>query len=226
MGVFSRLLKVGQAKANQIVDNLEKPEIMLEQAILDQEKQIRQAKANVQQVIATERQTKALLDKEGNEKTNWEERAKAALKANEETLATKALQRSEEHEKKMIALQPTWEVQRKDVESLKQDIQKMENELAELKRDKDIIVAQSKAAEVKKTIYEAKAKIGKNSTADLIARMKAKSERQNFEAQAAKELLDVGGDSLEKDFEKIERSATTNQSIQNKLESMKKEIEG
>ena len=35
MSVFKRLFKVGEAKANQIVDGLEKPELMLEQAIKD-----------------------------------------------------------------------------------------------------------------------------------------------------------------------------------------------
>ena len=67
MGVFSRLFKVGEAKANQIIDGLEKPELMLEQAIRDQEKNIREAKSKVQSVIATERQTKALLDQEKEE---------------------------------------------------------------------------------------------------------------------------------------------------------------
>ena len=66
MSVFKRLFKVGEAKANQIVDSMEKPELMLEQAIKDKAKQIGEAKKSVMSVIATERQTKALLLKEHN----------------------------------------------------------------------------------------------------------------------------------------------------------------
>ena len=223
MGVISRILKVGQAKANAIVDGLEKPEVMLEQAIRDQENQIKSARQKVQQVIATERHNKASLDKELIEQKNWEERARAALEAGEEAMAEKALIRSSEHDSKAISLRPVWEVQKKDVDVLKQDIQKMENELAALKRDKDIIIAQSKAASVKKTIYEAKAQIGKSSTADLIARMRDKAQRQTFEAEAAKELVDVGGDSLESDFKKLEGEGG-NQSVKAKLEEMKKNL--
>ena len=75
MSIFSRLFKIGEAKANQVVDNMEKPELMLEQAIRDKQKQISEAKKAIQQCIATERQTKALLLKEKSDKSMWEQRA-------------------------------------------------------------------------------------------------------------------------------------------------------
>lgn len=224
MGIFSRIFKVGEAKANQLIDKLEKPELMLDQAIKDQEKHIKEAKEKVQTVIATERQTKALLEKEKNEKLNWEGKAQMALKSGNEDLATKALIRAEEHGGKVNSLEPTWTTQRSSVDSLKIEIQKMEDELAELKRNKDIIVAQAKSAEVKKSIYEAKAKIGKSNTGDLVARMKAKAEKQGYEAEAAMELAqDLGdSDSLEKEFEKL--SIDSSSSVKAKLESMKSKL--
>ena len=70
MSIFKRMFKIGEAKANQIIDGMEKPELMLEQAIKDKAKQIGEAKKAVMSVIAIERQTKALLLKEQNEKKN------------------------------------------------------------------------------------------------------------------------------------------------------------
>ena len=71
MSIFGRLFKVGQANANKAIDKLEKPEVMLDQAIRDQEKAIAEAKKSVQGVIATERQVKGLLDQElNNQKLN------------------------------------------------------------------------------------------------------------------------------------------------------------
>lgn len=224
MSVFSRLLKIGAAKANQLVSGMEKPELMLEQAIRDKEKQIREAKSAVQSVIANERQSKALLDKERADKLLWEQKAEAALKAEREDLAVKALSRAEEHEKKTASLEQNWTLQRDNAGKLKQDILKLEDELAEFKRNKDFIIAQSKAAEVKKQIYQAKARITKdNSADDLMARMKAKAERIAFEADAAAEMADSfgGGDSLEKEFSQLGDAAAASASVQNKLADLK-----
>lgn len=226
MSIFGRLFKVGEANANKVLDKLEKPEVMLEQAIRDQEKHIREARQNVQSVIATERQTKALLDQEKENATGWQSKAEAALRAGNEDLATKALVRSEEHTNKSGIMQPQWEAQRADVEKLKVAITKLENELSELKRNKDIIIAQSKMAEVKKTIYEAKAQIGNKSgqTQALIDRMKEKAQRASYEADAAEELAEVsGGDELEKEFAQI-GSPTVSAGVQDKLAALKAKL--
>lgn len=225
MSVFSRIFKVGEAKANQLVDSLEKPELMLEQAIKDKAKQIGEAKRSVMSVIATERQTKALLLKEQNEKSTWEGKAQQALKAGNEELAIKALNRSQEHENKASGLETTWKNQKASVDQLKAEIIKMEDELAEFKRNKDFIIAQSKTAEVKKQIYQAKAKMSNDKSADdLMARMKAKAERAGFEADAAEEMAEsVTGDSLENEFEKLGTSSASAE-VTAKLEAMKKQL--
>jgi phage shock protein A len=225
MSILKRLFKVGEAKAYRMIDKLEKPELMLEQAVRDQESAIREAKEKVVQVIATERQNRALLDRETDSASEWEQKAQMALKSGNEELATKALVRSEEHEKRAESLKPQWEAQRASVESLKIEIRRMEDELAELKRNKDIIIAQSKAAEVKKQIYEAKAKIGDRGTQDLIERMKAKAERTSYEAAATEEMAkEVSeGDRLEKEFKKLEGQSAS-QSVQDKLAAMKAKL--
>ncbi len=227
MSIFSRIFNLGKAHTNQVLDKLEKPEVMLDQAIRNKEKQIRDAKKAIQSCIATERQTKKLLDQEKSEQLIWEQRAKSALQQDKEDLAAKALQRSSEHEQKVMGLQANWESQRQAVDELKRDIIKMEDELNDFRRNKDFIIAQSKAAEVKKSIYEAKAKISKNRSADdLMERMKRKAERQTNEAEAAKELADMsndGKDSLEKEFEDLGASEVS-PSIQEKLAQMKAEL--
>lgn len=223
MSIFSRIFKIGQASANKVVDKLEKPELMLEQAIRDKDKQIREAKQAVQSCIATERKTKALLERDKAEKFAWEQKAEAAMRAGKEELAVKALQRATEHEQKSETLKPNWQSQRQAVEDLKKDIITMENELAEFKRNKDFIIAQSKAAQVKKDIYEAKARVSDRHDAnDLMARMKAKAEQQTYEADAAKEMATSfeGGDSLEKEFQDLGTSGAS-ADVQDKLAALK-----
>ena len=225
MSIISRLFKVGQAGANKVLDKIEKPELMLEQAIRDKDKQIRDAKKSVQSCIATERQTKALLEKEKADKFTWEQKAEAALKAGREELAVKALQRATEHEQKLASLETQWQSQRQSVDELKLEIGKMSDAIAEYKRNKDFIIAQSKAAQVKKDIYEAKARISKDSSADdLMSRMKAKAERQSYEAEAAKEMADVSsGDALEKEFENFDGSSES-PAVNDKLAALKAKL--
>ena len=225
MSVFQRIFKVGEAKVNQIVDGLEKPEVMLDQTIRDKDKQISEAKKSVMSVIATERQTKAQLDKEREEQKNWEKRAEDALKAGREDLAVKALERGTEHQKKADGLKGIWQSQRTNVDQLKQEITKLEDELAEFRRNKDFIIAQAKTAQVKKQIYEAKANIKNDKSADdLMARMSAKAERATHEAEAAQEMADtVGGDSLEKEFESISTPSASAE-VQAKLDALKAKV--
>lgn len=225
MSIFSRIFKIGQASASKVVESFEKPELMLEQAIADKEKQIREVKQAVQQVIATERQTKAQLEKEKAEKFQWEQKAEAAMRAGREDLAVKALERASEHESRATALEPSWQSQQSSVAELKQEVMAMEAQVAEYRRNKDFIIAQSKASQVKKDIYEAKAKITtKRSPDDLMARMKSKAERQGFEAEAAKEMADnTGTSSLEDEFKSIS-SGAGNPNVQAKLDALKSKL--
>ena len=225
MSIFSRIFKIGQASANKVVEKFEKPELMLEQAIADKEKQIREVKQSVQQVIATERQTKAQLEKEKAEKFQWEQKAEAAMRSGREDLAVKALERASEHEARAASLEPSWQSQQSSVAELKQEVIAMEAEVAEYRRNKDFIIAQSKAAQVKKDIYEAKARMtNSRSPDDLMARMKAKAERQGFEADAAKEMAtSPGGTSLEDEFKSLATGAGS-PDVQAKLDALKAKL--
>lgn len=226
MSVFNRLFKIGEAKVNKFVDGLEKPEVMLEQAIRDKEKQISEVKKSVTAVIATERQTKSMLEKDKLEQRSWEQRAESALKSGREDLAIKALNRANEHEQKVKSLETQWQSQRTNVDQLKQEIVKLEDELSEFKRNKDFIIAQSKTAQVKKQIYDAKARIKSDKSADdLMARMKAKAERAAFEAEASEEMADSfgGGDSLEKEFASLS-STTASAQVEDKLAALKNRL--
>lgn len=227
MSIFSRIFKIGQAAANKVVEKFETPELMLDQAIRDKTEQIAEAKRSVQQCIVSERQAKALLDEAVNGQKEWESKAEQALLAGKEDLAGKALGRSAEFEAKVATLQPQWETQRKGVDELKAEIRKFEDELAEFKRNKNFIIAQSKAAAVKKDIYEAKAKMSKKSTSadDLMARMKAKAQQASMEADAAQEMATdmEGGDSLEKEFADL-GTTSVDSKVADKLAAMKAKL--
>ena len=225
MSILSRLFKIGQAATHTVVDKLERPELMLDQAIRDKEKQIREAKKAVQGCIATERQTKAMMERERAQQHDWESKAETALKAGRDDLAVKALSRATEHEQKVSSIEANWKDQRKTLDSLKQDITSFDDQLAEYRRNKDFIIAQSKAAAVKKSIYEAKAKISQTGDVDnLMERLKAKAERASHEAEAAQEMAEAQtGDRLEAEFAGLE-TKTSSSEVQQKLDALKAKL--
>ena len=165
MSIFSRIFKIGQAKMNQVVDSLEKPDVMLDQAIRDKEQQLIELKKSVASCIATVRQTEAKMNQEKKDQDKWELNAEAAIKAGKEDLALKALARAKEHEGNAAQYESNINSQQDDIGKLKADLATQQNQLAEYKRNKDFIVAQSKFVEAKKDIHEARAKAvgGKNS---------------------------------------------------------------
>ena len=221
MGIFSRIFKIGQAEANQLIDKMEKPEKMIDQAIRDREKQIAEAREAIVKVIAAEKQTRAELDRALREKEEWVRKAEMALRAGKEELAAQALGRSEEYEKEAEAYREQWQLQHGESSSLKQALGEMESDFASLKRERNVIIAQSKAAEVKKDIYRAKAKIGRSNTNDLIERMRAKAQQSSYEADAASELGESDGqNALENEFAALE-SKQVSSSVAEKLAAMK-----
>lgn len=210
MGIFKRLFKIGEAAANKAVDDIESPELMLDQAIRDKGQQLKDAKHSVMEFIATARGTKAELEKERSGKKEWAKKAEQAMSQDREDLAVKALQRSDEHEARAKTLEVAWKQQQTSVDSLKREMTTMDNELAEFKRNKDFIIAQSKTADLRKQVYEAKAKMGSDSSADdLMARLQAKAERSSHEADAAEEMAESfgDGDGLDKEFSGMESDA-------------------
>lgn len=225
MGFFGRLFKIGEANANKALDAMENPEVMLEQAIRDKEKEIKEAKKAVMSCIATEKGTRTELEKEKQLQADWEKKAELALRKGDESLASKALTRSGQHEENAKTLDVSWKKQKGAVDDLKSTITGMENQLAEYRRTKDTLLAQSKTASLKKEVYEAKAKIGKdNSADDLMARMKARIQREENEADAAQEMSDTfGEDGLESEFAELD-SASTDDAVQSKLEAMKAKL--
>ena len=225
MGILSRLFKIGEAHANETVDALENPELMLEQAIRDKGEEIKSAKQSVMACIATERGTRSDLDKEKKLKTQWEQKAQVALEKGSDDLAAKALTRAAEHEENAKTLNVSWKKQRAAVDDLKSTISGMENQLDEYRRTKDTLIAQSKTAELKKSVYEAKARISESSGADdLMARMKAKIQREEDEADAAEEMADTfGEDGLESEFAELD-SAASDDAVQAKLAAMKAKL--
>lgn len=221
MGIFRRLFKIGEAGANNLVDKLEDPNQMLDQAIRDLQQEIASAQKDVESVVAEELRAKALVLSKEQAIEEWTKKAQLAADHDKDEMAMDALSRVDALERELVDAKTNRDMLSKNVTQLKAGLAKFKSSLEELRANKRNIVAKTKMAQVNKSFANAKTKLSKKSgTDDLIARMKAKADQTQFEAQAAMELAGQGEDSLEKRFEELESGPKTD--LKARLAAMKK----
>lgn len=192
-GFFQRLIKLGSAEANSIVDMLEDPVKMTEQGIRDLKKDLEITMKNFAEVKAIAIRAQREMEKNKSSAVDWERKAMALLQqgqsgamepANAERLAGEALTRKEESSNNYLTAQKNYETQNKavtamqgNIERLKSQVQQYENELMTLK-------ARAKTAEATKKINRQLANVDSKGTLSLLERMKEKVEEEETLALA------------------------------------------
>jgi len=201
MNIFKRLLRIGQAEMHSVVNKMEDPILMTEQGI-------REMKADLEKSLESFAQIKAMGIRAKNDKVRKETEAqdyanKAVLlltKAQKgelemeqaEKLAEEALSLKEHLLIEVRALeeqQTTHESAaadiQKNIDVLKFNITKWENELKTLK-------SRIKVSRATKEVNKQMAQIDSNSTISMLERMKEKVEEEEALAQAYGDIAKRG----------------------------------
>ena len=193
MNIFKRIFRIGQAEIHSVVEKMEDPIKMTEQGIREMRDDLNQSLEAYAQVKAMAIRSQNNVEKKKLEATDYERKAILLLeKANRneisidqaENLAKEALslknqllEEITELENQVIIHEKSANEIHKNVEILKFNINKWENELATLK-------ARVKVADATKLVNKQMAKIDANSTISMLERMKEKVEEDEALAQA------------------------------------------
>jgi phage shock protein A len=200
MGIFSRLFKVGQAEAHNVVNKLEDPIRMTEQGIRDLKRDLQGAMTGLAEVKGVALR----MSKEGEDAkrqaSEYERKAMLLLQraqdgqldmAEADRLATEALAQKDIVSERATRLLRDAEQQHRmsaqlqeKVSQLKSTITTHENELVTLR-------ARAKTAASTKKINQQLAKIDSSSTIAMLERMKNKVEEDEALAQAYGEVADA-----------------------------------
>jgi phage shock protein A len=152
MNIFTRMWYVIKAQLNALVNRLEKPEQMLEQAIRDMQKQVNQVRTDVINVIAEEKKLKNQVDKYQKEIARWEKNAMLAIQQGKEDLAREALRRKRESVAFVQQLQPQWEKQVAISAHLKDEYEQLRRKIEEAQRKKRNLIIRLTHAETQKRL--------------------------------------------------------------------------
>jgi phage shock protein A len=230
MNIFKRLFSIGKAEAHSAIDKMEDPIKLTEQGIRDMKKDLDKSLEALAQVKAMairatndqeqfslkaeDYQNKAMLILKKAQKgelnaENADRLAKEALIKKEESQknATRTLAESEKFNTSVAQLD-------KNVNSIKSNISKWENELKTLK-------ARVKVSNATKNLNKQMAEIDGSSTVSLLERMKEKVEQDEALAEA---YGDIANDSKSIDDELNAVIDTTEVSAESDLDKLKKQL--
>jgi phage shock protein A len=211
-----------RSNLNDLIARAENPEKMLNQIIDDMRSQLAQAKQEVAVAIADERKLRRQVQDERDQASDWERRAKLALREGREDLARQALLRSREHGEHAASLEEQWRAHASETEKLKDTLRQLSSKIEEAKRKRNLLIARQKRAAAQKRIHETMAGLADRSSFEAFDRMAERVEEAEMRALAAAEVdEELGGDDLERQFKRLEGGDID---VERRLAALKEEM--
>ena len=200
MSIFSRLFKVGQAEAHNVVNKLEDPIRMTEQGIRDLKRDLQGAITGLAEVKgAALRMTKEAEDAK-RQASEYERKAMLLLQraqdgqidiADAERLATEALSMKDTVSERTATLTRDAQQQQQMAAQLQEKVSQLKSTISGYENELITLRARSKTAESTKKINQQLAKVDSSSTIAMLERMKSKVEEDEALAQAYGEVADA-----------------------------------
>ena len=193
MGLFKRISDIIAANLGELADEFEDPELMLKQATREMEATIGDVTNQTAKAMANEKTLARELERNRQQVEKWEGRALAAVEADDDEMAKKALARKNEYLKVVDALEDNLESAREAARSLRRQLEGMKSKLAGAKRNLATLSARKRSAYFRKKMDTTAAGISVDIDDNVFAkfdRLKSKVEQAEAEADAIAELRD------------------------------------
>ncbi|HEY8078661.1 MAG TPA: PspA/IM30 family protein [Labilithrix sp.] len=235
MGIFDRMGKVISSNVNSLLDKAEDDKKLLELNLEEMDEQLKTGRQDVVAAVAGEKQLRKKADDLKSEVEKWEKRAELALKSEDEALAREALRQKKRTEAEFEAADKARLDQRDVALKMKEELERMEQKLEELKLRKGSIAARAQQARAGGGAEGLGAR-GGSSAFDNFRRMEEKIEGREQENLAMAEVEDAIGNgpdkrSLEDKFRELERGGSEggggtkkDADIEDELAALKKRI--
>lgn len=227
--IFKRLFRIGSAEANSLVDKLEDPIKMTEQGIRDLKTNLNSGLQALAEVKAMSIRAKSDGEADAEKAADYEKKAVLLLKkaergdldqAEADKLASECLVQKESaeaaaeiHKKDQVNFEAHVTKLGGNIDGLKNNIKKFENELSTLK-------ARAKVSTATKEINKQLADVDSSSTVSMLERMKDKVAEEEALAQS---YAEIAGESTSVDDEinKALESGTIEQKAAGSLADLK-----
>jgi len=199
MGLFKRIFKIGEAEANSIVDKLEDPIKMTDQAIRD-------LKGNLGESIKALAEVKALAIRSKNEVNNhkskaqsYESKAMQLLQkaeagdldmAEADKLATSALSKKDEHSRSLAVSLENQKKYDASVAKLERQINNLKKNISKWENEAKLLKARAKVSKATKSVNKQLAGVDSTSTVAMLERMKEKVDQEEAMSESYAEIAE------------------------------------
>lgn len=197
MGIIKRIFKIGQAEAHSLVDNLENPIKMTEQAIRDMKVDLENSIKALAEVKALAIRSKNESEMHRNKASEYEGKAIAliqkaqsgAIEATEaDRLAQVALEKKEEHGRSLMVSLENQKKYDASVAKLDTQIKRLKSNISKWENEAKILKARAKVSDATKTVNKQLAGIDSSSTVAMLERMKEKVEKEEALSESYAEI--------------------------------------
>ena len=235
MGIFDRMGKVISSNLNSMLDKAEDDKKLLELNLEEMADQLKAGRQDVVSAVAEEKLLRKKSDDLKAEVEKWEKRAELALKSEDEALAREALRQKKRCEGDAALAEKARIDQRDTALKMKEELERMEQKLDELKLRKGTIAARAQQSRGGGGSEALGARGGSNAF-DNFRKMEEKIEGREQEGLAMAEVEDALGTSdkreLEDKFRDLERGLSggkdpgtkKDSEIEDELAALKKRI--
>ncbi|HYI15964.1 MAG TPA: PspA/IM30 family protein, partial [Thermomicrobiales bacterium] len=145
MGILDRMSRLIRANINDLIDRAEDPELMLNELLREMETNIRDARMQVANMIAQEKELEAELQDAQRDSREWERRAELAVTSGKDDLAREALRRRRDAESIATVYATQLTSQQEMVTKLKQQLKMLEAKHDEAESKRDVLIARHRA---------------------------------------------------------------------------------
>ncbi|GAF13001.1 phage shock protein A [Bacillus sp. JCM 19046] len=216
---FNRVRTIVSSELNSLLNKAEDPGKMLDQYLLDMEKDISDVEAAVAKQIANEKLLKKQYDEVAEIVAKREDQAMRALESGDEDLARRVLEDKNKQQTQRDSLKESHEESAKLSEELKEKLREMKDEYRDMNMKKDSLKARSESAKARSKVNESLSSIGSSGARGGFNRMEEKVMRQEAEADASGELRS-DNKSLDDELAALDK----NSGVDSELEALKAKL--
>jgi phage shock protein A len=208
MGIFDRMGKVLSSNVNALLDKAEDDKKLLELTVEEMDEQLKRARQEVIGAVAAEKQLRKKVEELAAEAEKWDKRAELALKTGDEALAREALKQKRRVIAESEAAEKARQEARNNALDMKDELDRMEKKIEEVKMRKNTIAARAQQAKAGGGAEGLGAKAGSSAFSNFRA-LEEKIEGREAENAAMAEVEDALGtrerQDLEAKFRDLER---------------------
>jgi phage shock protein A len=233
MGIFDRMGRVISSNVNSLLDKSEDPRKLLELNLDEMGEQLKRGHQDVISAVGEEKRLKKKVEELDAEVDKWDKRAELALKTGDEALAREALKQKKRVQGDREIAEKVRAEQRDIALKMKNELERMEKKLGELKMRKGTLAARAEQARAGGGAEGLGARGGPNAF-ESFREMESKIEGKEAENSAMNEVEEALGkgkseEDLEAKFRDLKRQVGgggkgAGPDVEDELAALKKRI--